>query len=189
MIGKCELPRAQPGQGEQAGRERCVQTCALGLLFGSPPWQPVAGSSSSSSRWLFSAQAPPCAGSAGSAAGAEGGGGARRPAGLCAEEQPPARGGPADSPVPRPAIVVTVSRVRETFRAVPFIPGSCLDSEINSKIECACAEARRLRRPGEALSVFRKGFPHGRIYQSQQKGPNSSWLHFTYTQWSYRIQG
>lgn len=100
----------------------------------------------------------------------------------------PARPGP-DSPVPRPAIVVTVSRVRETFRAVPFIPGSCLDSEINSKIECACAEARRLRLPGEALSVFRKGFPHGRIYQSQQKGPNSSWLHFTYTQWSYRIQG
>lgn len=112
--------------------------------------------------------------------------------GSAAEEQPPARParlGPADSPVPRPAIVVTVSRVRETFRAVPFIPGSCLDSEINSKIECACAEARRLRRPGEALSVFRKGFPHGRIYQSQQKGPNSSWLHFTYTQWSYRIQG
>lgn len=113
-------------------------------------------------------------------------GGRRR--GAVAGGALPRRGTRPDSPVPRPAIVVTVSRVRETFRDVPFIPGSCLDSEINSKIECVCAEARRLRLPGEALSVFRKGFPHGRIYQSQQKGPNSSWLHFTYTQWSYRIQ-
>lgn len=188
MIGKCESPRAQPGQGEQAGRERCVQSCALGRLFRSPPCSPwrAAGADGFSQRKPRRAQAPQGRRRVRRAAAGRGAGGAlpRR----SSRWPGPARPGPADSPVPCPAIVVTVSRVRETFWAVPFIPGSCLDSEINSKIECACAEVRRLRRPGEALSVFRKGFPHGRIYQSQQKGPNSSWLHFTYTQWSYRIQ-
>lgn len=148
MIGKCELPgvllRAQPGQGE-----RCVQTCALGRLFGSPPWQPVAGCSS---RWLFAANR--------AVRRLRGCGDRRGPEGQPPVRHSPARPGPAHSPVPRPAIVVTVSRVRETFRAVPFIPGSCLprfrDKQQNRACLCWGAEAAA---PGWSPLSFQERFP------------------------------
>lgn len=182
---------AHPRRGRKAVSQRFPRTmplnlgCAQGRLFRDLPWKPVAGCRGGSPpRELRRARGWPLVRrvAAGRGVGAlprSGGGGATEPG----------PGPPGTARFGARAIVTAVSRVRGMLRAVSFIPGSCLDAEINGEIARIGAQAGRLRRRGEALSVFRKDFPHGLIYQSQQKGPNSSWLHFTYTQWSSRIQG